>query len=272
MQPLMVRLEYINDQCQDPEKRRAKNEAAKKWDDFTKLRKKIAADIKQIRQQIEDRNNLLGKTDSANTQTVRMGKDIRNGLKDAMREVEQLDVLQKKDAERIESKKLRKKEVSKEEEEESVHRADIVALCKQHIEECRRLEKSVKGTMSGVYVDANTSDQVPTVTSLPNIDGEGFQLLRLQDDEIDKQLEEVSKGVAALRDVAVDMSREIELHEVIIGELDHKVELTNIQFVNLNKRLKKTLESVRKADRFCIDIILLVVLLAIGGYLYNLFS
>jgi len=62
------------------------------------------------------------------------------------------------------------------------------------------------------------------------------------------------------------------MQEMMINELDRKVETTNAKLLNLNKRLKKTLEQVRKADRFCIDIILLIVVLAIGGYLYNVFS
>jgi len=74
-----------------------------------------------------------------------------------------------------------------------------------------------------------------------------------------------------LKDMANEMGKEIEMQGMMIDELDHKVEKTNAKLINLNKRLKKTLESVRKADRFCIDIILLVVILAIGGYLYNVF-
>lgn len=273
MQPLLTRLEYISNQCQDPSKRKGKEEAAQNWDDFTKLRKKIAVDIKKIREQIEERNKLFSKSDSANTQTVRMGKEIRNALKDVSKEIEVLEQMQNKDAEKIENKKLRRKEVDPEEEKEVlVNREEIVKLCKQHIEECRKMERSIRGTASAVFNDIGENDK-PTVTSLPDIDGdEGFQLLHRQDKDIDEKLDRVSQGVSVLKEMAVEMGKEIELQEVIIDELDKKVDATNEQLLNLNKRMKKVLERVRKADRFCIDIIILVVILAIAGYIYNLFA
>jgi len=270
MQSLMAKVEYINNECQDPEKKRKKEEEMKNWDDFTKLRKKVAQDLRHIREQIQERNALMGKTDMGNTTTVKMGRDIRNGLKDIIKEADELESMQKREVEKLEKKKLKNKPVDPKEEEEAKNREEIVLLCRQHIEECKRLEKQVRG-VTGVFTDNNTNE--PLITSLPDIDGdEGFQLLRRQDQQIDEELERASKGVAVLKDIAIEMGKEVEMQEMMIDELGKKVEKTNAKLINLNKRLKKTLQDVRKADRFCIDIILLVVILAIGGYLYNAFT
>jgi len=163
---------------------------------------------------------------------------------------------------------LKGKAIEPKEEEDVKARQEIVELCRQHIEECRKLEKQVRG-VGGTFFESETTDA--TVTSLPDIEDESFQLLIQNDDKINEQLENVAKGVGVLKDMANEMGKEIEMQGMMIDELDHKVEKTNAKLINLNKRLKKTLESVRKADRFCIDIILLVVILAIGGYLYNVF-
>jgi len=117
------------------------------------------------------------------------------------------------------------------------------------------LERAVRGTATSVFIDSNASD--PTITSLPEIDGDpGFQLLLDQDREIDQVLDDISKGVGVLKEMAHGMSQEIEMQEAIIDELDTKVEKNVNQLLGLNKRMKKTLENVRKADRFCIDLIL----------------
>jgi len=174
----------------------------------------------------------------------------------------------KKQADKLEKKKLKGKAIEPKEEEDVKARQEIVELCRQHIEECRKLEKQVRG-VGGTFFESETTDA--TVTSLPDIEDESFQLLIQNDDKINEQLENVAKGVGVLKDMANEMGKEIEMQGMMIDELDHKVEKTNAKLINLNKRLKKTLESVRKADRFCIDIILLVVILAIGGYLYNVF-
>jgi len=232
-----------------------------------KLRKKVAIQIRTIRQEIQSRNALIGKSESGSTQTVKMGKDIRNGLKDVTRDVEVLEQLQKKEQENLEDRKLRKKKVKPEEEEEVKERASIVVLCKEHIEECKRFERSVRGTITGVYVDVPTD---PTITTLPSIDG--GQILLDQDAEIDSKVGQVSIAVARVKEMAVGLGQEIEMQGQMIGDLHEKVVKTTDQLESLNKRLKKTLAGVRKADRFCIDIIILVVILAIGGYIYNLFT
>jgi len=267
---MLVKLEYINNECQDPEKKKKKEQEMKNWDDFTKLRKKVAQDLRLIREQIQERNALMGKTDMGNTTTVKMGRDIRNGLKDVIKEADELESMQKREVEKLEKKKLKNKPVDPKEEEEVKNREEIVLLCRQHIEECKKLEKQVRG-VTGVFTDSNTNE--PVITSLPDIDGdEGFQLLRKQDEEIDAEIEVASKGVAILKEIAISMGQEVEMQGKMIEETERNVERANVKLINLNKRLKKTLQSVRKADRFCIDIILLIVLLAIGGYLYNVFS
>jgi len=93
---MMAKLNYISSECQDPTKKKMKADEQKNWDDFTKLRKKVAIDLRKVREQIQERNELMGKNDMGNAVTVRMGRDIRNGLKDVMKETDELEAMQKK--------------------------------------------------------------------------------------------------------------------------------------------------------------------------------
>lgn len=128
----------------------------------------------------------------------------------------------------------------------------------------------------------------PTVTKIPDIEGdEGFQILIKNDLEIDEKLDIISRGVNVLGEMAREMGKEVELQGKMLEELDHKVETTTAQLQNLNKRLKNTLDKVRilfcfivfislvqvrSPDRCIIDCIIIIIILGIGGWIYNMLT
>jgi len=263
---LVSRLEKIEEACQDQKQKKKKEQEEKEMDDFTRIKKKISNELKETRKAIEERNELLGKQ-SNNAATAKMSQHIRNRMKAIVTETEQLSSLVEKDKEKIEKKKKKNKTVDEKFERETEAREEIVKLIYSHIDECKHLERTAFGntdTFEG-------SSQSAVVSELPDIpDDEGFQLLKKNNLIIDKKLDQVSEGVGVLRNMAEEMGKEIEMQTVMINEVTKKMDDTQATLDNLNRRLRNTLEKVRKADRFCIDIILLIVVLAIGAYIYNL--
>jgi len=113
----------------------------------------------------------------------------------------------------------------------------------------------------------------PLISELPDIEGDsGFQMLRENDREIDAKLNTIFGIVTELKEGARAMGQEADKHSGLIDDATYKVDRAVGEIQNLNKRLKETLQKVRRADRFCIDIILVVVILGIGAYLYNVFT
>lgn len=55
MNGLVTRLNKIVVECEDPKKKKDRDEAEKKMDDFQKLKNTISKDIKTVREHIEDR-------------------------------------------------------------------------------------------------------------------------------------------------------------------------------------------------------------------------
>ncbi|GFZ20473.1 syntaxin of plants 73 [Actinidia rufa] len=55
----------------------------------------------------------------------------------------------------------------------------------------------------------------------------------------------------------------------LIDEIDTKVDKATIDLKNNNVRLKETLTKVRSSRNFCVDIILLCIILGIASYLYK---
>lgn len=55
----------------------------------------------------------------------------------------------------------------------------------------------------------------------------------------------------------------------LIDEVDTKVDRAAADLKNTNIRLKETLTKMRSNRNFCIDLILIVLILGIGGTLYT---
>jgi len=261
MNALMKKLEKIQSEC--VEKKGQIVDTDDKTDEFTRIRRKVAAEINEARQLIKDRDE-LELTASGTRHTVEASHNIRSKIKSIKNDAQTLDGLQKKDRAKYE----KKNKTIPEKEAQIETREELVGLVFQHIKEVEALNNRKHGDSSFGSSAAESKD--PTITELPNIDDEGFQLLRRNDAIIDKHLDDISSTVGVLREMATEMGKEAESQGVMLDNLDKKVDDVNDQLENLNVRMRKALESIRKGDRFIIDIILLCILLGIGGYIYSI--
>jgi len=271
MNSLMEVLIKIQEDTADQSAKKKQQEEEKDMDEFTKIKRQISRDIKEVRKRIEERNQLLGKTDN-NTVTVRMSSDVRNKLKGIQKDAEQLQSLYQEEASKLEKKKAKGKDLDPAMEREVAARGELVDLAFKHIEECKQMEKSGYKYSNGLSGYDDKDLPKPTITELPDIDDEKFQDLRKNNALIDEKLELVEQGVSVLRDMANQHTREIEMQEVLIAENDKQVTKTQATLDNLNKRLKNTLNKVRSCDRFVLDFILVIIILAIIGYVYKMIA
>lgn len=256
----MKRLQKIQDEC--VEKQGPAAVMDENMDEFTRIKKKLAWQVKNIRQLIHDRDD-MEKTAPGTVATVELSHKIRHALKEVRTDATQLDKIQKD--EKASYIKKNKQDESREEQIEL--REEIVGTVFDHIEECKQLDQKRHGDSA---FSKSSAPKDPLVTSLPDIDDAGFQLLRKNDQAIDNMLDNVAAGVSNLREIALEMGKEAEAQGVMLDDLDNKVDKVNDQLENINIRLRKALESVRKGDRFIVDLILLCVLLGLCGYIYSI--
>ncbi|WCJ41055.1 syntaxin of plants 72 [Euphorbia peplus] len=85
----------------------------------------------------------------------------------------------------------------------------------------------------------------------------------------DQGLDVISEGLETLKNLAHDMNEELDRQVPLIDEIETKVDKATSDLKNTNVRLKETLVQIRSSRNFCIDIILLCVILGIASYLYN---
>ncbi|XAR69060.1 hypothetical protein NMG60_11000518 [Bertholletia excelsa] len=85
----------------------------------------------------------------------------------------------------------------------------------------------------------------------------------------DQGLEMISEGLDTLKNMAQDMNEELDRQVPLMDEIDTKVDRATSELKNTNVRLKDTVNQLRSSRNFCIDIILLCIILGIAAYLYN---
>ncbi|KAL9374078.1 hypothetical protein Peur_033698 [Populus x canadensis] len=85
----------------------------------------------------------------------------------------------------------------------------------------------------------------------------------------DQGLDMISDGLDTLKNMAHDMNEEIDRQVPLMDEIDTKVDKAAADLKNTNVRLKDTVNQLRSSRNFCIDIVLLIIILGIAAYLYN---
>eukprot|EP00257_Ricinus_communis_P023592 XP_015583620.1 syntaxin-71 [Ricinus communis] len=85
----------------------------------------------------------------------------------------------------------------------------------------------------------------------------------------DQGLEVIAEGLDTLKNMAHDMNEELDRQVPMMDEIDDKVDRATSDLKNTNVRLKDTINKLRSSRNFCIDIILLIIILGIAAYLYN---
>ncbi|KAK7345585.1 hypothetical protein VNO77_16191 [Canavalia gladiata] len=85
----------------------------------------------------------------------------------------------------------------------------------------------------------------------------------------DQGLDMIAEGLDTLKNMAHDMNEEMDRQVPLMDEIDTKVDKASSDLKNTNVRLKDTVNQLRSSRNFCIDIVLLIIILGIAAYLYN---
>ena len=248
-------------------------------DEFSGLKSQLAREVREIRTALKERDELLQKGASGSKQTVQLSHQIRTQIKGAKEDAQKLLALQKKEAAKKDKKGTNATQVEE--------RQEVVELVFKHIEECEAIEKRryngkqaearvelFSGGTSGAGSSSTSStvSRVPVGTELPDIETQdGLKMLAAKDKVIDEGLDQIAEGVQDLKSLALDMRDEVKVQSAMVDEITSKVDSASSQLSGINKKMKKTLQSTRSADRFILDFILLAIVLGIAGYVVSMF-
>nr|KYP41522.1 Syntaxin-71 [Cajanus cajan] len=93
-----------------------------------------------------------------------------------------------------------------------------------------------------------------------------YEMRRIKQDQ---GLDVIAEGLDTLKNMAHDMNEEMDRQVPLMDEIDTKVDKASSDLKNTNVRLKDTVNQLRSSRNFCIDIVLLIIILGIAAYLYK---
>ncbi|XP_024012786.1 syntaxin-73 [Eutrema salsugineum] len=93
-----------------------------------------------------------------------------------------------------------------------------------------------------------------------------FEMRRIKQDQ---GLDFIAEGLDTLKNMAQDINEELDRQEPLMDEIDTKIDKAATDLKSTNVRLKDTVTKMRSSRNFCLDIILLCILLGIATFIYN---
>ena len=85
----------------------------------------------------------------------------------------------------------------------------------------------------------------------------------------DEGLDEISKGLSVLKNLGGEMDEEVKRQAPIMDAIDDKLDSSAEELRTANGKLKRVITDMRSTRHFCIDVILIFIILGIGLYLFN---
>ncbi|EAY09184.1 hypothetical protein TVAG_363990 [Trichomonas vaginalis G3] len=250
-------------------------EGDEELDEFTKLKNEICEMERQTRLDIKARDEFaeaIGTRDQK-AEIVKQTSQIRNKIKEMRNKVDQLRQMVADQEEQ-----LRKKNKTS---EGLQNRKKLCDLCDARIDECERWAKGhsfvsakddpkKRALLKGANFDDTATPQlahfVPSPTESEYEEIAGIEDWRLQinknEQEIDQKLDQLVEGTSALVHIANQLHDEYEILGRMTDEVDEKMDKVDAKLESTNERVNALLEKVGGCSNCCIDIFLVLVILA----------
>ncbi|ORX45382.1 hypothetical protein BCR36DRAFT_299744 [Piromyces finnis] len=279
------KLKFIYDQCA-PKEDKSKDKKSVVTDEFTILKKKIHEDLLDVRRALKEREKLFLENENSQ-ETAEASYRIRCSIKSVRESANNLRDMANKS----------EKKPTEEEKRFVEKRKDIVDLVFKHIEECEMLEKKrfsdkITSDRKKLFASPTKENGNGTLSSNPfavqstnpfatneekdpymdtNLDDfnieEDLVQIKLNNQEIDKQLDEISEGVKVVKQIAIGINEELERQEEIINRVEEKVDVANAHLENLNYKMKNVVLKSMKGEKYMLNAILAMVIVTIIGFI-----
>ena len=93
---------------------------------------------------------------------------------------------------------------------------------------------------------------------------------KMKKNEQDGELEEIRKIIKNMKGVAITIGDNINSVEIKTKDLGGEIDVTNKKIETQNERLKELIKKIRPCEKFCCDIILILIFLGLLCVLYSL--
>jgi len=103
-------------------------------------------------------------------------------------------------------------------------------------------------------------------------EGQSLQMQQIhdRDKEFDKELDEIGEGISDLGEIAAMQSEEVQRQNIMLTNVEEKIDTAADHINSVNVRMKETLDEVRGADKICVDIMCILMMVGLGAVFWNL--
>jgi len=273
---LLKRLDELREELGDEKDKKDNDEEV--LDEFTRLKKMSGKQIAEIRRTIAERDDLIASSSGHGGKAV---VQLSSHVRELLRGVQETHAKMKVRVAKEEKDLAKgKRNLPYTQEDLEAHK-EMTELVSKHITECENLERKRYagrvGGKGGARAGAAGADvqRNAEVTDLAAIDPDvelGLTHLKRNDEKLDEQLDLISKGMTRLKGIADDQSNEVKLQSVMIDQISDNMDKATDHLNDVNVKLKDTLQKAGGATNVIVKLILLVLLCAIGAYIYKMFA
>jgi len=207
-------------------------------------------------------------------EVVQKQQAIREHLRNLNEEWRELESIYQSEA---------RKKRSKYTAEEMQTRLQVVQHLQQEIQSVKDLQRQkympdYKRTGLADMADAELfkgKGSGPAVTTERNMemtdqDRTQLQVIKDRDAQIDVQIDEIGRGVDDLKDLAQRQNEEVRRQNAMLQGLEQQIDDVHEKVVNVNASLKEKLDALGGADKFCVNLMCIVVLMGLVAVLFRL--
>ncbi len=98
-----------------------------------------------------------------------------------------------------------------------------------------------------------------------------LQQIRDRDAEFDQDLDEIGEGIQDLHELALRQGEEVKRQNQMLQEVGSKIDNAHEHMVNINAKMKDTLNEVgRSTEKMCVDIMCIVLGIGLAGVIYKM--
>eukprot|EP00484_Ammonia_sp_Unknown_P001470 CAMPEP_0197020874 /NCGR_PEP_ID=MMETSP1384-20130603/1734_1 /TAXON_ID=29189 /ORGANISM="Ammonia sp." /LENGTH=288 /DNA_ID=CAMNT_0042448587 /DNA_START=34 /DNA_END=900 /DNA_ORIENTATION=+ len=270
---MIKEIEIIEEACVGPQARNKKNS---KLDDFQQAKLELAEVLANIKQDVKTRKGIEERV-GTNAESIKLKNKIKSNMEEAKRLQRKMEGAYKENERELDNGQTELKS------EEVKSRQELVSLMKQDLEytENEFEPKASTAGGGGFQLAQQAREKRKKKREQGLISSEPTPLTAKQqafiqesidrDKVLDEKLDVILVGVKQLNQIGQDINEELDKQAVMLEEVEQKMDKVTEKLENRNEQIKKLLESSGGAARWCPILILLVILLACIGYIYNAF-
>ena len=101
---------------------------------------------------------------------------------------------------------------------------------------------------------------------------QGLLQIEQNQQEVNQILEMISSGIDDLQGMAQGMNDEIQKQNKMLDEVETAVDKTNEHMKKTQEKMHETLKKTRGGDKFCLDMVLIFIIVAVGLLIVKLFT